>query len=48
MSKDPVDIVNYKKQRNLVVSLNFQAKSEYFTEESNPKSSRPLWEACKP
>ena len=37
-SKDPVDIANYKKQRNLVVSLNRQVKSEYFTEESNSKS----------
>ena len=31
-SKDPVDIANYKKQRNLFVSLNRQAKSKYFNE----------------
>ena len=42
-SKDPVDIANYKKQRNLVVSLNCQAKSKYFNEDSNTKSSRPFW-----
>ena len=41
-SKDPVDIANYKKQRNLVVSLNRQAKSEYFNKVSNSKNSRPF------
>ena len=46
-SKDPVHIANYKKQRNLVVSLNSQAKSEYF-KVSNTESSRPFWETCKP
>ena len=43
-SKDPVDIANYKKQRNLVVSLISQAKSKYFNEVSNTKSSRSFWE----
>ena len=33
--KDPVDIINYKKQRNLVLSLNRQGKPEYFNEISN-------------
>ena len=47
-SKDPVDVANYKKQRNLVVSLNRQAKSEYFNEVSNSENSRPFWETCKP
>ena len=47
-TKAPVDIVNYKKQRNLVVSLNRQAKCEYFNKVSNSKSSRPFWETCKP
>ena len=42
-SKDPVDIANYKKKRNLVVSLNCQAKSEYFNEVSNSESPRPFW-----
>ena len=37
-SKDPVDIANYKKQRNLVVSLNRLAKSKYFNEVSNTES----------
>ena len=42
-SKDPVDIANYKKQRNLVVSLNRQAN-----EISNTESSRSFSEICKP
>ena len=46
-SKDPVDIANYKKQRNLVVLLNSHAKSKYFNEVSNTESSRPFWETCK-
>ena len=37
-SKDPINIANYKKQRNLVVSLNRQAKSKYFNEVSNNES----------
>ena len=47
-SKDLADIANYKKQRNLVVSLNRQAKSKYFNEDSNTESSRPFWETWKP
>ena len=47
-SKDPADIANYKKQRNLVVSLNHQAESKCFNEVSNTESSTPFWETCKP
>ena len=47
-SKDPVDIANYKKQHNLIVSLNNQVKSEYLNEVSNTESSKPFWETCKP
>ena len=47
-SKDPVDTVNYKKQRNLIVLLNNQVKSEYLNEVSNTESSRSFWETCKP
>ena len=47
-SKDPVDIANSKKQRNLVVSLNRQAQSKYSNEVSNTESSRPFWKTCKP
>ena len=41
-SKDSVDIANYKKQHNLNVSLNCQAKSEYFNEVSNSESCLEL------
>ena len=34
-SKDPADIANYKRQRNLVVFLNSHAKSKYFNEYFN-------------
>ena len=47
-TKAPIDTVNYKKQCNIVVSLNRQAKYEYFIEVSNSESSRPFWETCKP
>ena len=47
-TKVPVDIFKYKKQRNLVVSLNRQAKHEYFNEVSNSEISRLFWETCKP
>ena len=47
-SKDPVDIANYEKQRNLIISLNRQAKSKYSNEDSNIESSRLFWETCKP
>ena len=46
--KDPIDIINYKKQRNLVVSLNRQAKSEYSREISNTQNWRPFCETCEP
>ena len=45
---DIAHIANYKKQRNLVVSVNRQAKSKYFNEDSNTESSRPFSETCKP
>ena len=42
-NKAPVDIANYKKQRNLVVSLNRQAKSQI------PKAKGfSFWDTCKP
>ena len=48
-SKDSVDIANYKKQRNLVVSLNRQAKSEYSNEVSySEKFLRLFWDSCEP
>ena len=46
-TKKPTDIRNFKKQRNYVVSLNKQAKIEYFNS-YNPADSKPFWMNCKP
>ena len=45
-SKNPVDTANYKRQRDLIISLNRQAKFEYF-KVSNTEGSRSFWETCK-
>ena len=47
-SKDSNDIVSYKKQRNLVVSLNGQSKFDYFNSISSSNDSKSLWKQCKP
>ena len=47
-SRNPIDIVNYKNQRNLVVSLNCQAKSRYFNEVPNSETLTPFWDTCNP
>ena len=46
-SKKPIDISNFKKQRNYVVNLNKQAKFEYFSS-YNSTDSKPFWVNCKP
>ena len=45
-TKDPEDIACYKKQRNLVVNMNRQAKKSYFTETIN--RSKSFWKTVKP
>ena len=45
-TKNPDDIACYKKQRNLVVNMNRQAKKAYFTDTIN--SSKCFWKAVKP
>ena len=45
-SKNAVDIAYYKKQRNLVVNMNRQAKKSYFTD--SLKSSKCFWKSVKP
>ena len=47
-SKQPTDIASYKKQRNLVVSLNRQSKLDYFNSISSSKDTKPFWKQCKP
>ena len=46
-SKKPIDISNFKKQRNYVVNLNKQANFEYFSS-YNSTDSKLLWVNCKP
>ena len=45
-TKKPIDISNFKKQRNYVVNLNKQAKFEYFSSH-NSADSKPFWVNCK-
>ena len=47
-TKNPIDIVNYKKQRNYVTKLNKTAKLEYFNNLKLGKDNKPFWEKCKP
>ena len=46
-TKLPVDINNYKKQRNYVVNLDKGAKFEYFNR-YDCKGGRSFWVTCKP
>ena len=46
-TKLPVDINNYRKQRNYVVNLNKSAKFEYFNR-YDCKDGKPFWVTCKP
>ena len=47
-TKNPLDIMNYKKQRNYVTKLNKTAKLEYFNNLKLGKDNKPFWEKCKP
>ena len=47
-TKHPLDIVNYKKQRNYVTKLNKTAKLEYFINLKLGKDKKTFWEKCKP
>ena len=47
-TKRSEDISNYKKQRNLVVKLNREKKTEYFENLEISKNSKPFWNKCKP
>ena len=47
-SKQPTNIASYKKQRNLVVSLNRQSKFDYFNSISGSNDAKPFWKQCKP
>ena len=47
-TKNPLDIMNYKKQRNYVTKLNKTANLEYFNNLKLGKDNKPIWEKCKP
>ena len=47
MTKLPLDISDYKRQRNNVVKLNEIAKYEYFNR-YDCKDGKPFWVTCKP
>ena len=42
-TKQPKDISDYKKQKNLVVKLNKERKIEYFENLETSTSSKPFW-----
>ena len=46
-TKNHLDIRNYKKQRNIVVNLNKEAKLQYFSNYDST-NTKPFWENCKP
>ena len=45
-SSKPEDMVNYRRQRNLVVKMNKRAKKSYFS--STARKSKHFWDAVKP
>ena len=47
-SKNPIDIVKFKGQRNLSTNLNKQAKLQYFEKLNVDCNSKAFWKACKP
>ena len=47
-TKRPKDILDFKKQRNLVVRLNKERRTEYFENLETLKNSKPFWNKCKP
>ena len=47
-TKDPKDVLKYKKQRNYVVKLNNQSKQERFDSLNPFLDSKPFWKSCKP
>ena len=46
-SKNPVDIVKFKQEQNLVKNLIKQAKLQFFEKLSVDFDSKPFWKACK-
>ena len=47
-TRNAIDFLNYKKQRNYVVKLNNQFKKDHFDRLNTEKDSKPFWKSCKP
>ena len=47
-TREAVDILNYNKQRNLVVNINNEWKREYFDKLSVKTATKPFWKTSKP
>ena len=47
-TKDPKDILKYKKQRNYAAKLNSQSKQEHFDSLNPFLDSKPFWKSFKP
>ena len=47
-TKDPKDILKYKKQGNYMVKLINQSKQEHFDSLNPFLDSKSLWKSCKP
>ena len=47
-TKNSLDIMNYKKQRNYVTKVNKTAKREYFKNLKLGKDNKAFWGKCKP
>ena len=46
-TKNPLDIMNYKKRLNYVIKLNKTRKLEHFNNLKLGKDNKPFWEKCK-
>ena len=47
-TKNPLDIINYKKHRYYVTKLNKTAQFEYSNNLKPGKDNKPFWKKCKP
>ena len=47
-TKNPLDVMNYKKQRKYMTNLNKKAKLEYFNNLKLVKDNKTFWNKCKP
>ena len=48
LSNNPEDMVNYRRQRNLVVNMNRKAKKSLFDSVSDNTKDKSFWSICKP